>query len=50
MHGNILNKVVIFGHVISKKSIYVDPKKIETILKWERPTNVTEIHSFLGLA
>ena len=50
MHVNILNEVVFFGNVISKKSIYVDPKKIETILKWERPTNVTEIHSFLGLA
>jgi hypothetical protein len=50
MHVNILNEVVFFGHVISKKSIYVDPKKIKTILKWERPMNVTEIHSFLGLA
>lgn len=27
----------------------MDPKKVEVILKWERPINVTEINSFLGL-
>jgi len=45
-----LNEVVFLGHVISEKGISVDPKKIEAVLKWERPTNVTEICSFLGLA
>jgi len=45
-----LNEVVFLGHVISEKGISVDPKKIEAVLKWERPTNVTEIRSFLGLA
>jgi len=24
----------------------VDPRKVEAMLKWERPTNVTEIQSF----
>ncbi|XP_070054549.1 uncharacterized protein [Nicotiana tomentosiformis] len=28
----------------------VDPKKIEAIQNWPRPTSATEIHSFLGLA
>jgi len=45
-----LNEVVFLGHVISEKGICVDPKKIEAVLKWKRPTNVTEIRSFLGLA
>lgn len=44
-----LNEVVFLGHVISGKGIYMDPKKIKAIMKWERPTNVTKIHSFLGL-
>jgi hypothetical protein len=44
-----LNEVVFLGHVISEKGINVNPKKIEAVLKWERPTNVTEIRSFLGL-
>jgi hypothetical protein len=35
---------------MSEKGIYVDPKNIQAMLKWGRPTNVTEIHSFLGLA
>ena len=28
----------------------MDPRKIKVALKWERPTNVTKIQSFLGLA
>ena len=45
-----LDKVVFLGHVISAKGIYVDPQKIEAVVNWERPTNVTEVRSFLGLA
>jgi hypothetical protein len=41
--------VVFLGHVISAEGIFVDPRKVEAVLKWERPTNVTEIRSFLGL-
>jgi len=28
----------------------VDPSKIDTVLKWERPRTVTEVRSFLGLS
>ena len=38
------------GHVVSKDDIQVDPKKIETILEWSRPTTVTEVRGFLSLA
>ena len=45
-----LDQVVFLGHVVSKDGIQVDPKKIEAVAKWQRPTTVTEIRSFLGLA
>ena len=38
------------GHVVSQEGISVDPAKIDAILQWERPKNMREIHSFLGLA
>ena len=38
------------GHVVSKDSIQVDPKKIEAILEWSRPTTATEVRNFLSLA
>ena len=38
------------GHVISKDGIAVDPKKVEAVVNWRQPTNVTEVRSFLGLA
>ena len=44
------DEVKFLGHVVSKEGISVDPAKVEAILNWERPKNVCEIHSFLGLA
>ena len=35
---------------MSKDGIQVDPKKIEAVTDWPRPTTVIEIRSFLGLA
>ena len=37
------------GHVISDEGISVDPKKIEVVWDWRKPTTVTEIRSFLSL-
>jgi hypothetical protein len=45
-----LEKVSFLGHVISGEGIEVDPSKIEAVVNWEKPTNVHEIRSFLGLA
>ncbi|KAL0561549.1 hypothetical protein IC582_001983 [Cucumis melo] len=45
-----LDRVVFLGHVVSVEGICVDPQKTEVVDKWKRPTSVTEIRSFLGLA
>ena len=45
-----LDRVAFLGHIISAEGISVDPQKIEAIVNWQPPTNVTEIRSFLGLA
>ncbi|XP_070021402.1 uncharacterized mitochondrial protein AtMg00860-like [Nicotiana sylvestris] len=45
-----LESVAFLGHVVSGESIKVDPKKIEAVQSWPRPTSATEIGSFLGLA
>ena len=44
-----LDSVAFLGHVISVEGVSVDPQKIEAIVNWKPPTNVTEIKSFLGL-
>ena len=36
--------------MISVKGVSVDPQKIEEIVNWKPPTNVTHIQGFLGLA
>ena len=46
----MLEEVVSLGHVVTKEEIKVDPQKVKAITEWPRPTNVTEIRSFLGLA
>ncbi|KAJ9536336.1 hypothetical protein OSB04_un000487 [Centaurea solstitialis] len=45
-----LNQVSFLGHVISAEGVKVDPVKIEAVTKWPRPTNVSEVRGFLGLA
>ena len=35
---------------MSAKGIRVDPAKIEAVVNWKPPRNVTEVRSFLGLA
>ncbi|TYK11549.1 pol protein [Cucumis melo var. makuwa] len=45
-----LKKVSFLGHVVSSEGVSVDPAKIEAVTNWPRPSTVSEIHSFLGLA
>ena len=45
-----LNEVPFLGHIVSKEGIRVYLKKIEVVVEWKAPSNVTEVRSFLGLA
>ncbi|GJZ01135.1 hypothetical protein Tco_0519096 [Tanacetum coccineum] len=45
-----LQQVTFLGHIVSADGIIMDPSKVEAITKWPRPTTVTEVRSFLGLA
>ena len=45
-----MTEVKFLSHVVSQGGIAVDPFKVEVVLNWDRPRNVMEIRSFLGLA
>jgi hypothetical protein len=40
---------VYLGYVIGGGELKIDPMKMEAILKWPVPTNVTEVRSFFGV-
>ncbi|TYK28801.1 ty3-gypsy retrotransposon protein [Cucumis melo var. makuwa] len=42
--------VSFLGHVVSKAGVSVDPAKIEAVTSRTRPSTVSEVRSFLGLA
>ena len=44
-----LKEVSFLGHIVSADGIRVDPVKIEAVMNWKPPRNVTEVRSFLGL-
>ncbi|GKC12494.1 putative reverse transcriptase domain-containing protein [Tanacetum coccineum] len=45
-----LGQRAFLGHILSADGITMDPAKVEAIIKWLRPTTVTEDRCFLGLA
>ena len=45
-----LDRVTFLGHVISAEGVSVDPQKIEVVVSWKPPKNMSEVRSFLGLA
>ena len=44
-----LDRVALLGHVISVEGVSLDPQKIEAVVNWKQPKNVSEVRSFLGL-
>jgi transposase InsO family protein len=42
-------QVEFLGHIVSAEGIGTDPRKIEAVLDWPIPSNLTEVRSFLGL-
>ena len=45
-----LDRVAFLGHVISVEGVSVAPQKIEAVVNWKPPKNVSEVRSFLCLA
>ena len=48
--GFWLREVSFLGQIVSEEGIQGDQRKIEVIIEWKPPRNVTEVCSFLGLA
>jgi hypothetical protein len=45
----LLEKVSFLGHILTTEGVAMDPEKVTAVPNW-RPTTVTEIRSYLGLA
>jgi hypothetical protein len=45
-----LQEVTFLGHIITTEGVKVDSEKVKATSEWNQPTNVIEVHSFLGLA
>ena len=44
-----IDRIQYLGHIISEEGISMDTEKIEAIMNWPNPRNVTDVRSFMGL-
>ncbi|XP_052477129.1 uncharacterized protein LOC128032557 [Gossypium raimondii] len=44
------NKVIFLGFVVSSEGLKVDQDKVKAIREWPRPTSISQVRSFHGLA
>ena len=44
------SQVEFLGFIISGEGLFMDPKKIQTVFEWKRPTTVRDVQCFLGFA
>ena len=42
--------VTFLGHILSSEGIAPNPKKVDKVKNWPKPSNPKEVHSFIGLA
>jgi hypothetical protein len=40
--------LVYLGHIVGGGELKIDPSKVDVIVNWPKPNNVTEVRSFLG--
>lgn len=45
-----IKHISFIGHIVSVNRVFVDPAKVEAVVKWGRRNTVTKIKSFSGLA
>ena len=43
-------QVQYLGHIVSDRGVQTDPDKITALKEWQPPSNLKELHSFLGFA
>jgi len=46
----LARKISVFGHIVTKEGISMDPAKVEAIVSWPRPINISEVRNCLGMA
>ncbi|XP_048229070.1 uncharacterized protein LOC125369843 [Ricinus communis] len=44
------NEITFLGYIVNDKGIHVDQEKVKVIREWPKPTNVSNVRSFHGLA